>query len=259
MTTGRLLAVFAHPDDECILAGGTLAACAAAGREVIVVSATRGEQGPIAHPSLATRESLGAVRERELRAAADALGLAAVECLDYPDGQLKWLDPVRIQEDLARRLRHLRPDAVITFGPEGLYWHGDHVAIHRFMMAALDSLSGEGSAPWVYHATWPEGRMRALVSALAERGVAADLWGLHPEQFGAPVGSITTVLDVRPFLASKLRALRCHRTQLPPDHLFHVIPDDLAEEFLGGEYFVRARPSDPASERDWLESATRSG
>jgi LmbE family N-acetylglucosaminyl deacetylase len=254
MTHGRLLAVFAHPDDESLVAGGTLAACAAAGVEVRVVSVTRGEAGPIADPALATRRSLGDVRAGELRAAAAALGFGAVECLDYPDGELSRSDPERLRGDLARLIRDWRPDAILTFGPEGLYWHRDHIAVHDTTAAALDVLAGEGLAPRLYHATWPHGMAGALVAAMAGLGRPADLWGLYPADFGVPAEAITTVVDVRPFLAAKLRALRCHRTQLPPDHLLRVIPDDLAREFLGREYFVLARRR--GDEADWLECAT---
>jgi LmbE family N-acetylglucosaminyl deacetylase len=250
MTRERVLAVFAHPDDESLVAGGTLAACAAAGRDVVLVCATRGEQGPIAEAGLATRDTLAAVREAELREAARALGAGAVECLGYPDSGLRWCDRKAIVGDLVDALRRWRPGAVLTFGPEGLYWHRDHVAVHAFTLAALEAVAGEGLAPAVYYATWPEGWAGQLVAALAARGLAVDLWGLHPSDFGAPPASITTAVDVRPFLGAKLRALRSHRSQLGPGHLFRVIPDDLAEEFLGREYFVRARPG-PGGE-DWF-------
>src|SRR5713101_5246819 len=101
--SGGIVGIFAHPDDESIVAGGTLAACAAAGYDVAILSVTRGEQGPIAHPELATQQTLGAVREAELRAAASALGLAegAADCLGYPDGELEWTDPAPIIDDIA--------------------------------------------------------------------------------------------------------------------------------------------------------------
>jgi LmbE family N-acetylglucosaminyl deacetylase len=222
----RVLAIFAHPDDETIVAGGTLAACAAAGADVVVISVTRGELGPIADSSVA-RDGLGAARERELHEAARELSLKAVEVLDVRDG-------------------------VITFGPEGLYWHPDHVAVHRRVTAALTLLAAEGQTPWVYHATWPDGLVEELVAAMHERGLAAELWGLHPSDFGAPRGGLTTTLDVRPFLGQKLRALRRHRSQLGANNLFAELPDDLADEFLGDEYFVRAQPREAAV--DWLEA-----
>src|SRR5262245_40956512 len=218
MNRERLLAVFAHPDDESLVAGGTLAACAAAGVEVRIVSVTHGEQGPIADPILATRDTLGTVRSGELRAAAAALGAAGSECLDYPDGGLRWVDPVRLRDVLARLARDWRPDAVLTFGPEGLYWHRDHIAVHDASAAALNVLAGEGFTPWVYHATWPSGMAEALVAAVADSGRSVDLWGLEPSDFGVPVDVITTVVDVRAYLSAKLQALRSHRTQLPKDH-----------------------------------------
>src|SRR5262249_7495074 len=104
--------------------------------------------------------------------------------------------------------------------------------------------------PWVYHGTWPEGRMVRLVAALAERGLPADLWGLAPDNFGVPLSSITTVVDVRAFLGPKLHALHSHRSQLTADHLFRVLPPDLCEEFLGLDSFVRARPREAPA--DWL-------
>jgi hypothetical protein len=97
-----------------------------------------------------------------------------------------------------------------------------------------------------------------LAAAVAERGLPADLWGLRPGEFGVPAARITTVLDVRKFLAPKLLALRSHRTQLPPEHLFQVIPVDLAEEFLGREYFVRVWPPEADLGDDWLVCQTRS-
>ncbi len=250
MSRERLLAVFAHPDDESLVAGGAIAACAAAGVAVALVCATRGELGPIAEAGLATRQTLGAVREAELRAAAGALGVSAVECLGHPDGGLKWCDTGALAADVGGALRRWRPGAVITFGPEGLYWHRDHLAVHAATVAAVDAAAGEGTTPALYYATWPRGWAGEMLAALAARGVAADLWGLHPDDFGAPAASITTALDVRPFLGAKLRALRSHRSQLGPGHLLRVAPDDLAEEYLGREFFVQARRG--AAGRDWL-------
>jgi LmbE family N-acetylglucosaminyl deacetylase len=88
LTVNTLLAVFAHPDDESLVAGGTLKACSESGLTTIVICLTLGEQGAITEPNLATRETLGTVRECELRAACETLGVTAVECFDYPDGAL---------------------------------------------------------------------------------------------------------------------------------------------------------------------------
>jgi LmbE family N-acetylglucosaminyl deacetylase len=250
---GGVLAVFAHPDDESLLAGGVLAACAAAGRRVAIVSMTRGERGPSELPDLAGRPSLGDVREAELLAAAHALGASSAECLDYPDGELAYADEGQATRTLARLLERERPEAVISFSDEGLYWHPDHLAVSRFLTAALELRIDR---PWLYGATWPEGYARLLVSRMRDRGLTTDLWGLNPDAFGAPTDSITISLDVRPLLPAKLAALRSYASQIGPRHLLSALPDDLADEFLGREYFVRLRPQAP---RDWLTEAMQEG
>jgi LmbE family N-acetylglucosaminyl deacetylase len=251
---GGVLAVFAHPDDESILAGGVLAACAAAGHRVAIVSMTRGERGPTERPELAGRLSLGEVREAELLAASNALGVSTAECLDYPDGELADADETQAARTIALLLERERPEAVISFSDEGLYWHPDHLAVSRFVIAGLALLGGSALAA-LYGATWPEGHAGRLVSLMRARGLTGDLWGLEPDAFGAPSDSITRSLDVRPFLPAKLAALRAYASQIGPRHLLSTLPDDLAEEFLGREYFVRIRPGE--SQRDWLAEALR--
>lgn len=241
MSTLRVLAVFAHPDDESVLAGGTLAACAAAGADVHILSLTHGEAGPIERPGFAVQATLGAVREQELQAAARSLGVASAHCLDFVDGELTWASPESIGALLRCNLRTIHPDIVITFGPEGWYWHPDHVAVHEFMMAALDSLNAGSALPAVYYASWPEGHMAGLMAAVTAGRITADIWGLHPSDFGTAQSMITTVLDVRAFLTAKMRALRSHRTQIGERHLFSVLSNDLALAFLGREFFVQAR------------------
>src|SRR2546426_11097488 len=132
---GAVLAVFAHPDDESLLAGGVLAACAAAGRRVAIVSMTRGERGPAELPGLAGRQALADVREAELLAAARALGASSAECLDYPDGELAGAAEGQAARALAVLLERERPEAVIRFSDDGLYWHPDHLPVLRFLTA----------------------------------------------------------------------------------------------------------------------------
>jgi LmbE family N-acetylglucosaminyl deacetylase len=251
---GGVLAVFAHPDDESLLAGGTLAACSAAGRRVAIVSMTRGERGPIDGHGLADREALAGIREAELRAAAHALGASSAECLGYPDGELESADEQQAAQALVGLLERERPEAVISFSGEGLYWHPDHLAVSRFLSAAGELLGEDAAPKWLYGATWPEGHASRLVSLARARGLATDLWGIDPEAFGAPADSITSALDVRPFLWAKLAALRCYASQIGPSHLLSELPDDLAEEFLGSEYFVRMRSGQPPKP-DWLGAA----
>lgn len=253
---GSVLAVFAHPDDETLLAGGVLAACAAAGRRVSIVSMTRGERGPTELPGFTDRRALGDAREAELLAAARALGASSAECLDYPDGELADADEEQAVRTLAALLEREQPEVVISFSDEGLYWHPDHLAVSRFLNAALELLGRVSAGTWLYGATWPEGHAGRLVSLMRARGLSADLWGLEPDAFGAPSHSITTSPDVRPFLPAKLAALRGYASQIGPSHLLSALPDDLAEEFLGREYFVRIRPE--KSQQDWLAEAVPS-
>jgi LmbE family N-acetylglucosaminyl deacetylase len=244
---GGVLAVFAHPDDESLLAGGALTGCARAGHRVAIVSMTRGERGP------GNRSGLGEVREAELQAAAHALGAAAAECLDYPDGELAGVDENEAAQALAGLLDRERPQAVISFSEEGLYWHPDHLAVSRLLAAALELAD---PPEWVYGATWPEGHAARLVTLARARGLETDLWGLEPDAFGAPESTITSSLDVTRFLPAKVAALRAYASQIGPGHLLSALPDDLAEEFLGREFFVQTRPEQ--SRRDWLAEAVTS-
>ena len=217
MRAQRLLAVFAHPDDETLLAGGTLAASAARGVEVSVISASaEGE------------------RAAELQAACRVLGVTAAESLDLPDGSLEdcreQLD-AGVQAVLARR----DPDVVITFGPEGLYWHPDHIAVHESVVAAANGRP-------VSFATMPEGHLSDLIAELGARGLPTDVWGLEPAAFGAPPESIDERRDVRSFLDAKLRALKAHGSQFAEGHALRALPQDLAERYLGWEFFAGAAP-----------------
>jgi N-acetyl-1-D-myo-inositol-2-amino-2-deoxy-alpha-D-glucopyranoside deacetylase len=237
-----IVAVVAHPDDESLIAGGTLAMAAAAGAETGVVSLTRGENGPVTGTALGKGESLGPVREHELRAAAERLGAKWAACLRHPDGELDWSDRPAIARELAALLAARRPTSVLTFGEEGLYWHPDHIAARAIAGMAVELLEQGGAPPvWLYEAVWPEGRVSGLVAAARERGLPFDLWGLHPGSFGTAEDGPTVVVDVRPVLDRKLAALRAHRSQLGPDHLLTSLPEDLAQRFLGDEPWRVAR------------------
>lgn len=227
-----VLAIFAHPDDESLLAGGTLAACAAAGRSVGLLSLTRGEAGPIATAGT-SRERLGAEREQELAAAARVLGAAWSFCLSLPDGELQWADRPAAQRAVADVIDRACPRLVLTFAADGLYWHPDHTATHAIVHAAA------GVVP-VLELTWPQGVLTRVVAELGRRGLPEDVWGLAPEAFGTPAAELSVALDVRRFLDTKLKALAAHRTQLDAGHALTRLPRDLAEDLLGREWLTRA-------------------
>ncbi len=152
----RALGVFAHPDDEVFCAGGMLAQWAEAGVETMIVSATRGEAGQIQDTHLATRHTLGRVREQELRMACAELGVGRVECLDYSDGRLAEVDSADLAADVAAYIRDFQPDVVVTFGPDGGSGHPDHIAISLATTLACQLIAREeGWAPQLYYSMFP--------------------------------------------------------------------------------------------------------
>ncbi len=242
-----LLVVTAHPDDEVLIAGGTLAALSQAGEATGVICLTRGELGPIADPELATRATLPRVRHRELRTACAELGVGFVRCYRRQDGNLRFADRRGIVAQLIRLLDEQQPDAVITFGEDGLYYHPDHIAVHEFVDRAVACAR---TPPALYHSVWPEQHMTELAAELRARSLDGDLWGLQPEDFGTPAVDGAFALDVRRFAARKLRALLDHRTQIAPRNAFAMLEPDMVERFLGTEWFAPAGDS----ARDWLRS-----
>ena len=251
--SGGLLVVTAHPDDEVLIAGGTLAACAEAGFPTAVVCLTRGEDGPIADPELATRTTLPDVRVAELHAACAELGVGWVKCFRGEDGNLQWSDRATLVHELARVIDDRRPHAVISFGEDGLYWHPDHIAAFRFTREAIERAA---DPPALYRAVWPAELSVSLERELLERSLPADLWDISASGFGVGpderAGEI--VINVCSHALRKLKALRCHRSQLGPTHAFTVMPDELAGRFLGWERFV---PMTSANNRGWLELTLR--
>jgi len=125
----RLLGLYAHPDDETFCTGGTFARYAEQGAEIMVVSATRGEAGQIRDAGIATRRTIGQVREQEFRLACTLLGVQSVHCLRHRDSALARADREILVSQLTNLIRDFRPTAVFTFGPDGGYIHPDHVTI----------------------------------------------------------------------------------------------------------------------------------
>ena len=162
----RLLAIFAHPDDETLCAGGTLAKYASAGSEVRVVSLTKGGAGQIRDASAATRATLTAVRERELDAAGIQLGLTETRCLDYVDGGLSEIDSPVLVRLVSGLLSELDPDVVITFGPDGFSGHADHIAVGAAVTTACYERSATKSIR-LFYCHLPRSRM-LLRNRLAE-------------------------------------------------------------------------------------------
>src|SRR4051812_48711123 len=141
----KLMAILAHPDDESLGFGGTLAKYAAEAVEIHLLTATRGERGRFgANGKGADPAEVGRVREGELRAAAAVLGIGDVSILGYPDGNVDQIEPGIAISAIAGHIRRIRPDVVVTFGPEGAYGHPDHIAISQFTTAAVVCASDAG-------------------------------------------------------------------------------------------------------------------
>jgi len=239
--TRSILAVFAHPDDESLMCGGTLARLADAGINVVLMCGSRGEHGSVSDPALVGEENLGAVRVRELNEAAAVLGVSEVVALDHSDGDLRWHDVPEFHADIVAAIERHRPEAVITFAENGLYWHLDHIGVHERTYTAVQSF-GAGAPP-LYYVTMPKGIINHVVEAAHSKGGASidtSFWGIEPDAFGESEMPVSFVVDVRDWVPRKLAALRCHRTQMGTHHPIAWIDDAEARQWLGFEYFRRS-------------------
>lgn len=161
MAALRILAVFAHPDDEVFCCGGTLAKYVAEGAEATIMCATRGEAGQIRDASVATRATLGQAREAELRRAAACLGVQRVDILDHIDGTLREVDRAALTTEVAAEIEEVQPDIVITFGADGAYGHPDHIMIGEVTTAAFLERPG-GPRGRLFHSHFPRSRLLLL-------------------------------------------------------------------------------------------------
>jgi N-acetyl-1-D-myo-inositol-2-amino-2-deoxy-alpha-D-glucopyranoside deacetylase len=248
-----VLAVFAHPDDESLACGGLLAWCAHHGALVSLLCLTDGRhgQGTPLRRSGRHRKSLGELRARELGDACRELGVADHVLLDYEDGMLPWVERGQLEADIRLVIDRFRPDVVITFDEDGLYWHPDHIAVHERTTAAVADAGAGG--PALYYVTVPSGAMRAVVQqareTLAGRGLDPQsplrvLGIADPDAFGALAPAPTVIVDAAEFASRKLAAIRCHRSQLRDDALTLVAECDAAR-LLGVEHYRRAEVGSP--------------
>ena len=160
----NILAFFAHPDDETMLCGGTLALLAKNGASVDYLCATRGEGGEVGEPPLCTQEELGAFRQAELEKAVAALGGISLTILDYidpPVGQGDQLFPYtqdvdQLVHEIVLHIKRLKPVAIITHGSNGEYGHPAHLLTHRAARQAVKSLGNHSPMLYTVQATFPE-------------------------------------------------------------------------------------------------------
>jgi LmbE family N-acetylglucosaminyl deacetylase len=249
LTRLKLLAVLAHPDDESLGFGGTLATYAAQGVEVYLLTATRGERGwPDSARPYPGLQALGALRAAELQAAAQILGLRQVALLDYIDGDLDRADPTEATAAIAAHVRRVQPHVVITFGPDGAYGHPDHIAISQFTTAALFRAADPSDAALGTFAPHQVAKLYYLAGTKAFMAIYQEAFGdIVMEVDGCvrrPVGweewAITTRIDTIDSWRTVWQAVACHRTQLPSYDALQHLPEEYRRNLWASQTYYRA-------------------
>ena len=250
MTTAlKLMAVLAHPDDECLGNGGIFAKYAAEGVETYLVTATRGERGWFGsesdNPGL---EALGRIREAELRAATEVLGIRHVDLLDYVDGDLDAANPTEVVAKIAWYLRQVKPHVVVTFGQYGGYGHPDHIAISQFTTAAIVRAADPnwvdlaGLAPHcvskLYYMAETECLFAVYQSVFGD--LIMDIDGVKRGMVAWPDWSVTTRIDTWDYWRTVARAISCHRTQAPAYQVLEQLSEEQRKKLWGSQTYYRA-------------------
>jgi LmbE family N-acetylglucosaminyl deacetylase len=250
-----LVSFHAHPDDEAITCGGTMAMAAAAGHRVVLVTATAGECGEVPDGILAAGETLGERRQKELAEAAAILGVARVEILGYRDSGMIgtkenedpscfWQTPV---DDAAARLARIlaeeRPDAFTVYDEHGNYGHPDHIQVHRVGVRAAEMAAVER----VYESTMNRDHFRRLMARATELGLGeiSELPDMEDisDQMGLPERLLTTAIDVSAQLDTKRRAMAAHASQIADNSFFLGMPPEAFAAAFGTEWYrLRGAP-----------------
>lgn len=258
------MAVHAHPDDETITTGGTLARYSAEGVRTIVVTCTRGDLGEL---NGLPPQDVGALRQRELRCAIEKLGVSRLVELGYgdsgmpgapqPPGSFGVAPLQEAAEKLAAIIEQERPQVLLAYDETGGYGHPDHLKAHEVAVAAVaitmraahTATDAEFNvrAPRLYFVRFPLTWSRTFVQSLRAAGIDAPLSapagadaGPDAVELGVPDELVTTRIDVAKYVATKRAALACHRSQMPPEHFLMRMPAALAERLWAYESFSRA-------------------
>jgi LmbE family N-acetylglucosaminyl deacetylase len=245
----RLLCVFAHPDDETLGAGGTLAKYAAADIETYLVTATRGERGwqgdPRDDPGPA---ALGQIRTAELLAAARVLGIRDVQFLNYIDGDLDQAEPAEAIGQIVTHIRRIQPQVVVTFGPEGAYGHPDHIAISQFTSAAVvcaaDAMYEDPQTlpphrvAKLYYMVDSRSEVDTLVPIIGDIAFVVD--GVQRTIVAWEEWAVTTKIDGRDHWRTTARAAACHASQLVGYPDFTALPEEVQAQLWGLRSYYRA-------------------
>lgn len=237
----------AHPDDEAIATGGSMAKAAAEGHRVVLVVATRGERGEVPDGFLDRGEELWQRRVAETHAAAEVLGVSRVEFLGYVDSGMAgtpanddprsfWkADVEEAAQRLAAILGEEGADVVTAYDENGGYGHPDHIQVHRVGLRAAQ-LAG---TPKVYMSTISRQDARQGLKEAAELGIALP-GELEPDQLdlGVPLERITTTVDVGDFVEAKRKAMAAHASQISETSFFLAMPPELFTRVFGREWYI---------------------
>jgi LmbE family N-acetylglucosaminyl deacetylase len=248
-----LLLVHAHPDDECLMTGGVMLRAHLDGHRVVLVTATRGEEGEIHDGDGTTSPSqMAEIRTAELKKCCAILGVDRQEFLGYRDsgmtGSVSNHDPTSFYQApvaeaaqrLATVLREERPDVVVTYTADGTYGHPDHMKAHDTTLAAINVLAEEDWEPSkVYLHAVPRSFVQTVIEVA--RGVGIQLPPVLAQIRGVPDEQITTAVDISELLDRKLAACISHLSQMHPGIPLATMAAQIFEVAFGIERFVMAR------------------
>ncbi len=265
----RLLFVHAHPDDETLTTGGTIAYYASRGAAVHVVTCTLGEEGEVigelyAQLAVDAADQLGGYRISELRSALQALGISEPIILGGPgrwrDSGMEGTPPRRWQRfvdadmreavgELVAIIRQLRPHVLVTYDPQGGYGHPDHVQTHRITTAAIAASASEEypGKPWqVPKLYWTVISTRAMAAGMSSLRDVPEGWlTIDDVPFGYPDDEIDAVVDASEQLPAKVAALQAHATQVTvaPNGRSCALSNNVALPILAEEHYILAAGS----------------
>jgi LmbE family N-acetylglucosaminyl deacetylase len=226
---GTILSVWAHPDDETYLAGGIMAAAVAGGQRVVCLSATAGEHGTD-DPATWPPERLARVRRLETAAAMAVLGVTEHRWLGYEDGTLAAMDPAAPVDKLAAVIAEVRPDTILTFGPDGVTFHPDHQTVSKWARAAWDAT---GRTARLLYSTVTDEHLRIWL----DRYEAWSVFMTDERPAGTPAHALALeVLLDGPALDRKIAALCAMYTQTAPAVALIGMAD--YAKLNAAEYFV---------------------
>jgi LmbE family N-acetylglucosaminyl deacetylase len=253
----KLPAVLAHPDDESLGFGGTLAKYAAEGVETYLVTATRGERGRFGSLGKGGDPlAVGRVREAEVRAAAAVLGIREVSILSYPDGAVDKVDAAIAVRAVVSQIRRIQPHVVLTFGPEGAYGHPDHIAISQFTTAATvcaadaeycidDGSRGDSQPPHrvakLYYLAWRNDKWQAYQAAFRKLTSMVD--GVQRQATPWPDWAVTTEIDTSAYWPMVWKAVCCHQTQMSIYERLENLTEEQQTALWGSQEFYRVYSS----------------